>query len=152
MSTRIKCTTLFTLSAGTAGRREPSGVSAEMLTHWHQQRRSQSNFETILQVISIRSQPEDISDPAQIALKSAAELEQFGAAYQTQDSVAAWQFTFTVQHDSVFTGPDGELSALESDCDSVPVFKNLTESVELPDCLDLSPELRNIHFEKITEH
>jgi hypothetical protein len=62
MSFKISCYTLFDITqTGVINRGKPG--TDEDIDAWLVKRNTQCNFDTILQVISLRSQPEDISKP-----------------------------------------------------------------------------------------
>ena len=64
MNTRIKCYTLFDITnTGILSRKTPVNLLPEKVLDWETDRARQSNFDTIIQVISLRTQPEDITKP-----------------------------------------------------------------------------------------
>ena len=108
----------------------------------------QSNYETILQCIGIRAQPEDISMP----IKDSQRLSQpFGKKYKSKDFIPMWSFTFVVQQHSVFQLGEDELGGLYEDCDHVPMIIGLEEWNGLSGLLNINNDLKNIHFEVIDE-
>ena len=151
MSFRITCYTLFDITQTGVMNRSHPGVDEEM-TAWLHKRNTQCNFDTILQSISLRSQPEVINSPVKTEIKFD-EFTQFGFMFTQQDDKAypCWSFEFDVQHPGVFDNGITELGALYSDCDMVPMIKCGTEWDKLPAFLDTSDELRNIYF-KVTEN
>jgi hypothetical protein len=112
---------------------------------WLYKRNSQSNFDTILQAINLRSQPEIVIQPKQ--MKTMFGELKFGYVYEESVEVNYWTFQFTVSHSSVFNDGISELGALYSDCNGVPMIKCGTEWDKLSNILDTSDELRNIYFE-----
>jgi len=129
-------------------RRPPSNIDDTALKRWNNDRNRQCNFDTVLQVISLRSQPEDITVPEKQDI-TFAEFQHFGFLFDsTEDKqVPKWAFDFTVNYYSVFDDGISELGALYTDCDSVPMLTKLNEWDKLPNFLDISPELKNIYFE-----
>ena len=111
---------------------------------WIKRRNTQCNFDTILQVISLRSQPEVIKQPIQVELTD--ETEHFGFLYEKEPAYY-WKFEFEVQHSSVFENGISPLGALYKDCEGVPMITVDTQHSMCPKFLDISPELKNIHFE-----
>ena len=135
-------------NTGVLNRRPPSFLEDEKLGEWNKNKKRQCNFDTVLQVISLRSQPENITSPYTSAIKFE-EFDKFGFLFETTDDqlVTKWAFEFTVNYHGVFNDGITELGALYSDCDSVPMITGLSEWNKLPNFLDVSPELKNIYFE-----
>ena len=143
---KITCYTLFDITqTGVLNRPRPS-TDLDPET-WLHRRNTQCNFDTVLQAISLRSQPEMISTPQRIEIKFD-EFENFGFLFEQQEneSYPCWKFHFSVQYPSVFDDGINELGALYSDCDSIPMILCGTEWNKLPNFLDTSRELRNIYF------
>lgn len=142
MSQRIKCCTLFDITqTGVLNRaRSQSAVNDD----WLHRRNTQCNFDTVLQVISLRSQPEIIKVPHRIA----AETDMFGRMYNLCDvECPAWCFEFEVQHSSVFENGIQPLGLLYNDCHEVPMLHVSSHLSTLSPLLDTSLEFKNIHFE-----
>lgn len=150
MSYRIKCHTLFDITnTGVANRKIPSTLSIDEIDDWKKRRNTQSNYDTLLQVLGLRSQPEDISR----VIKSTVDFtdtDKFGFLFESETPQSYWSFEFSIFHTSVFDDGINELGALYSDCDNVPMIKVGTEWDKLPEFLDISPELRNIYFEVLS--
>ena len=148
MSFTVECYTLFDITnTGVLNRHKPDMENIEL---WKHKRNTQCNFDTILQAISLRSQPENITIPEKklIDLKN---NEMFGFLFENDDLVPYWHFNFTVAHSSVFYDGVNELGALFTDCDGIPMIKCGSEWDKLPSFLDTSEEVRNIYF-KITQY
>jgi hypothetical protein len=115
-------------------------------------RGQQSNLETILQIINMRSQPENISQITrqQVDVKNMSNYK-FGYTlsdeYHSVDTVNIWTFTFSVEHVDVFNNGIDELGYLLSDCDRVPMITDLLESFKLSNQISISDETRNVYFE-----
>jgi hypothetical protein len=116
------------------------------------QRNQQSNFETILQVVGMRSQPENISDSEILSVKID-ELSKYNFGYlyskkylKNVKTVTLWKFTFEVDRVAVFDNGITELGYLLQDCDGVPMITNLEETVKLSNHLNILDENRNINF------
>lgn len=144
MANRIKCYTLFDITKTGIRQRSkvPEGVDEAKFIY---QRNTQVNLDTVLQVISLRSQPELVSD----VIKNEIDLQEFGEfgfLYQQEEETCnCWEFVFEVQHHSVFD--DIELFGhLYRDCDHIPMIKLGTEFSKLTNFLDSSVEFKNIHF------
>jgi len=147
MSHKIACFTLFDITqTGVANRAKPE-VGKDPL-QWGHQRNTQCNLDTLLQAISLRSQPEVLMHPVK-EQKKLKELDYFGFLYNDEDTVVSyWHFEFMVQHPSVFEDGITNLGHLYNDCEGVPMIKCGTEYNKLNNFLDTSPELRNIYFIK----
>lgn len=148
MSHRITCYTLFDITnTGILNRARPG--EDQILEEWLHKRNTQANFDALLQIISLRSQPEVIKKPEKISIVFE-EFKKFGFFYlqQEQCTYPCWIFEFEVQHPSVFNDEGNELGHLYNDCDGVPMTKCGTECEFLSNFLDCSPELRNIYFVK----
>jgi hypothetical protein len=117
----------------------------EDISNWVNRRNTQCNFDTVLQVISLRSQPEVVRVPIGIEI-SDAELELFGFLY-SNEKINCWKFDFEIQHPSVFENGITPLGALYKDCEGVPMILCDNQHSMCPKFLVTSPELKNIHFE-----
>lgn len=144
MSHRICCYTLYDITqTGVTNRSKPQG---DDIQSWQYRRNTQCNFDTVLQVISLRSQPEVVKVPTKL-LMTEEDFNRFGFLYDTQEDCYCWKFEFEVQHSSVFKIGTDELSALYNDCDGVPMLLCEDNHKSLPNFLNTSVELKNIHFE-----
>lgn len=147
MSYRIKCYTLFDITrTGIFNRKAPINYNIEELKEWEYKRNSQSNYDTILQIISLRSQPENNTDVTKQKINFK-EFSNFGFLFEEEEDQTCWSFEFIINHRNVFHDGINELGALYSDADGVPILKLGNEWEKLPNFLDTSPELKNIHFE-----
>lgn len=136
MTVRIKCTTLFDITAtGVKNRFHKSRLPFNDTTgkiirsdlDWQRSRNQQSNWETVNQVISLRTLPEDISIP------------------RLADN--RWTFEFTVVDPDTINRDNDPVAALKDDCTGVPMVLGLLEAGELGSLLQ--PGV-NIWFESIT--
>ena len=147
MSYKITCYTLFDITpSGVLSRhRPPEGADVQEWTH---KRNTQCNFDTIIQAISLRSQPEVTRMPRKKKIKFD-EFDKFGFLFEQieNEEYDCWSFDFEIQHASVFYDGVSELGALFTDCANVPMIKCGTEWEKLPSFLDTTDELRNIYFE-----
>jgi hypothetical protein len=137
---KIQCRTLFDCSrTGVTGSFRPSeipyqdraGQAVNNHSDWHRSRNQQRNYETLLQIFGLRTQPQEISNP------------------QCQDSV--WEFSFISENEGVFgvhnnTDP---LAGLLIDCEGVPMIVNLTESDSVESMIITSGTQQNIWFKTI---
>ena len=120
MSFTVTCYVLFDITpTGIMNRNRPTEESD--LNVWITKRNTQCNFDTVIQAISLRSQPEQITNPKKIQIRFD-EFTDFGFLFeQTENEVYdCWTFKFDIHHPSVFDDGINELGALYSDCDNVP--------------------------------
>jgi len=144
MSFKVSCYTLFDITqTGVVNRSKPGMDDDPDL--WLHKRNTQCNFDTIVQAVSLRSQPENISVPSSSKIKFD-DFENFGFLLEHDEQVICWTFDFEIQHPSVFNDGTSDLGALYSDCDRVPMIKTKNIWDKLPAFLDSSDELRNIYF------
>lgn len=147
MSYKIRCYTLFDITkTNLVSRRPPIDVTDEKKKEWQTNRNSQLNFDTIVQVISLRSQPEEITDITKTTTNFK-EFDNFGFLFDDEENQDCWYFEFMISHAKVFDDGISELGMLYNDCEGVPMIKTGREWEKLPDFLDTSPELKNIYFE-----
>lgn len=142
---KIKCTTFFDVTrTGINTRRQEFNV---VDPNYNLKRSQQSNFETILQIVGLRSQPEEVTYPEKtMTLLSKMKM---GNRYESKIKIPVWHFTFEVSQDDVFSDESSPLGKLVQDCDSVPMITGLTEWNKMIQKLDTTAEFRNIYFEVI---
>ena len=108
---KIRCTTRFDITAtGVTGHYKPSRVPFTDLTgqtiateqDWNQARNQQRNWETITQLISLRTQVEDVTAPVH---------------HEGQ-----WTFEFSVESNTIFVSGTDPIGILKQDCDGVPML------------------------------
>lgn len=148
MSYTIRCRLLFDITnTGVTNRHRTKN---ENDPQWIFRRNTQCNFDTVIQAISLRSQPEDITTPDKMLIHLD-DTDNFGFLFKQgqEEEIPCWSFTFTINHADVFNDGTDELGSLYHDCDLVPMIKCGTEWSFLPEFLDTSDDLRNIHFEII---
>lgn len=144
MSDRIACYTLFDITqTHVLNRNKPVGDDIGL---WTQQRNSQANFDTILQCIGLRANPEIRKYPHK---KYKTRPLEFGFLIDEDIDLWYWKFEFTVSQMSVYDNENDPLGYLIQDCHEVPMLTCGTEAIDLPEFLDTTPELRNIYFKQI---
>lgn len=121
MTKRIRVTTRFDITAtGTRNRlgqhqlpfTDAAGRKIKNLADWQFSRNQQINWETMNQLISLRTLPENVEIPV----------------YDKQSD--SWSFVFTIPDIST-VGTDSEpFKYLLRDCEGVPMISNLTESIQ----------------------
>ncbi len=129
---KIKCTTLFDITrTNVSNRRQWLQITPE---GGQKERNQQSNFETVLQVISLRCQPENITDPVK---------GNSGFWGKTK----AWQFSFTIEQPAILLQDGDPVGVLKIDCEGVPMIVGLDEKSGLMPVLHHEGPMKNIHFE-----
>lgn len=142
---KIKCTTLFDITrTGVNTRRQEHGVTD---LSYQKKRNQQSNFETVIQLIGLRSQPEDINYPEKIMMTLI--NSNMGTEYNMKSKIPVWTFTFVVHQPEIFEDDDDKLGKLVQDCSGVPMITGLEEWSKLGRILETSVDFRNIYFEVI---
>jgi hypothetical protein len=89
-----------------------------------QERNQQRNWETLLQCIGLRTQPQNIIEPVSM-LENINYLE-FGDFYPGEQRVWAW--SWTVEREGVYDLPGAPLGGLLQDLEQVPIVTGLTET------------------------
>jgi len=134
---KILCRTLFDCTpTGITGSFKPSqlpfvdkaGTEINSVLDWNRARNQQRNFETVVQIISLRGQPSDITAP--------------------EMSHGAWQFMFDIDTPGVYSinGDVDNLDILLDECDGVPMIVGLGEQSDLAATLCAKGEQPNIWF------
>jgi hypothetical protein len=137
---KIICKTLFDCTyTGVTGNfrpgqipfRDRAGQAIEEIADWNKSRNQQRNWETILQLISLNTQPQDIVLP--------------------QCNNGTWQFEFRVESADVFAANNSTdpLAGLKQNCTGVPMIVNLNETSTIEPVLSASGSQQNIWFETI---
>lgn len=140
MNFRIICYTLFNITQTGITARAKQDI--DNITIWTQKRNTQWNFDTIVQLISLRAQPDILIYPEVIL----ADKKNFGKIYENEKNLKCWKFIFSVQHGSVYDNGNNELGYLYEDCHNIPMLLIGDESKKLKPILDTSTEFRNIYF------
>lgn len=130
---KIRCYTLFDCTAtGIKGRNRHRGLpmttaQAQVLTDEQQlalAMNQQRNWDTFLQILSLRTQPEILLEPRLITDPTVIRVGLGRAGSR------AWMFEFSTDREDVFLQAGDKLGCLHSDSQGVPMLKNLTESAE----------------------
>ena len=129
---RIQCQTLFDITAtGVTGHiklgRMPFTDQADNritdTESWNRSRNQQRNWETITQLIGLRTQPTDLTMPVKIN--------------------DGWQFEFEIDNENLFLDNLDPLAVLKADCSGVPMLTGLSETQALTTVLTVD---KNIWF------
>ena len=110
---------------------------------WNKSRNKQRNWETVVQVLGLRSFPNIVSTP--ITIFDDLSNYEFGSDYIGKENI--WVFRFTTEQSGLFTGTNGPTEMLELDLHQVPITTNLDETVNInPAIIDtLSLTTRNLY-------
>lgn len=137
---RIDVVTYFDCTqTGTTSYRKIKNSELTTVEEWDFSRNQQRNFETIIQCVSLRANPDDITKPTFITNK---------------DGMKHWTFSFTISHDGAFATEDDETGLLKEAINGVPMIVGLTETYKvgfLTPYLVATGENQNIYFEVIKE-
>jgi hypothetical protein len=139
MTVTIQCATLFDITETgvrnhTANARLPfqdqAGQDIDTESAWVRSRNQQRNWETLNQIMALRTLPENISSPVR----------------QESEQGHTWQFEFDVPDLSAVSEGDAALSLLLQDCEAVPMITGLSESADLEPVLRTRGAAANIWF------
>jgi len=89
-----------------------SGKSIATLDDWNFSRNQQRNWETILQCVSLQTQPMNVSEPQLIKKKEN----------------TLWTFSFGIEHRGIFTKDNDQLGLLKEAVHGVPMIVGLDET------------------------
>ena len=134
MNQKIEVATYFDCTeTGVRSHRRNNDTSPE---DWNFKRNQQRNFETILQVISLRCQPLNIQGPYVFTEEKSGNL--------------AWHFSFTTDRQDIFLKDNDPVGWLKIDCSGVPMLLGLGETKKdlfFSPYLVTSGDLINIFFQ-----
>ena len=135
---RVKCSTRFDITeTGVKNRshkarivfRDDTGREITNELEWNRARNQQCNWETVNQVISLRTLPENISRPVHKA------------------DIGIWTFEFAVVDPASITHDSNPVGYLLNDCADVPMILGLNETPDITPFLISSGPDANIWFE-----
>jgi|SaaInlStandDraft_3_1057020.scaffolds.fasta_scaffold31742_2 hypothetical protein len=118
---------------------------------WLFARRQQSNYETLLQVLSLRIQLFDVKYPKLKKYKDLINIHpdiSFGNAYDISGDILIWSFIFRHEAAEALSANNSPVGLLYSDCANVPIMCGLTSNIESK-YIDISTEHSNIYFKEI---
>lgn len=134
---RFACQTKFDITAtGITGHcraermpfKDRSGQIIRDQDAWNRARNQQRNWETILQILSLRTQLFDVTDPMQDATGT------------------YWMFEFESDRDGVFGPIENPVAVLMQDADGVPMLRELNNDPDIEPVLLTSGPRQNIWF------
>jgi hypothetical protein len=137
---KIICRTLFdcshtgvtgTFRSGAVPFVDRAGQKVDNIDSWNRSRNQQRNYETLLQIFGLRTQPQDIVGPNR--------------------KNKTWEISFVSEVEAVFEilGNADRLILLKQDCEGVPMMLNLLENKKIQPVLCTSGRDQNIWFELI---
>lgn len=140
---RYACQTLFDITAtGVTGHfrltRMPfvdqAGQQIKDQLSWDRSRNQQRNWETLMQILSLRTQLFDITNPV------------------VDSTGSRWMFEFETETDGVF-GPDSDpCEILRIDAEGVPMLRELNNDPDIEPVLRTSGARQNIWFATIDKY
>ena len=103
----------------------------------------QNNFQTLQQIINIRSLIEDNADPS-VATEDVS--GKFGKRIQGEHKV--WTYEFIIDRPEVFHDGKDPIGFLKEDFHNVPIIGSLTETINIPSTFKVNKgDYTNITFE-----
>lgn len=140
MSMKVRCRCCFDITATGVKHnfngarlpfRDKTGAVIDSEKAWHRSRNQQRNWETLLQIISLRTLPAEVTDPRPV-----------------QDAVQKyWQFDFVVDQPGSLQLDGDPVGLLLNDSDGVPMHKDLNEDDIAADCLIPKGSGANVFFD-----
>jgi hypothetical protein len=111
------------------------------------ERNQQRNWETVIQCMSLRTQPQHIQDPVVADINDVSALE-FGDMYTGPQRV--WTWMWAIENTEVYDFPNKPLAGLQKDFEQVPIITYLTETARfmLPIFYPYGT-IKNIYFQQI---
>lgn len=136
---RVRCWTTFDITVTgvrnnfNINRLPLKDASGQIITtreQWHRSRNQQRNWDTINQLVSLRTLPHSVSLP------------------QCQDTgdVRLWEFEFSIDQEDSLAEGDNMFGSLERDCRGVPMITGMDETAGQIQVLEPSS---NIGFERV---
>lgn len=111
------------------------------------ERNQQRNWETVLQTIGLRTQPQMIKGPVSTE-SNLTDGWDFGEAYQGRHKI--WIWTFAVEHSDVYLTNDDPIGGLLKDFEQIPIIQGLEETARfmLP-IFHPHGAIKNIYFKNL---
>ena len=88
------------------------GHKINTIDDWNFSRNQQRNWETILQVVSLKTQALDITNPV----------------IMTREDKKVWQFSFAIEHEDIYNDGTDKLGLLKQEVHGVPMIIGLNET------------------------
>jgi hypothetical protein len=138
---KFACQTLFDITAtGITGHcktarmpfQDRAGQTIHDVESWHRSRNQQRNWETITQILGLRTQLFDLTDPM---------VDQTGSR---------WMFEFETETDGIY-GPESDpVAVLRADAAGVPMLRELNNDPDIETVLVTEGSRQNIWFAPIS--
>lgn len=92
------------------------------------ERNQQRNYETVLQVLGLRTQPHILLPPTVIDIANGLASRWFGETYHQCSVHRVWEFYFRADRTDAYAIGDNKVGGLLQDFEQVPVVTGLTET------------------------
>jgi hypothetical protein len=138
---RYACQTLFDITAtGITGHFKPNKIPSQDSAgqtirdseSWNRSRNQQRNWETLTQILGLRAQLFEVTDPVQDRTGS------------------RWMFEFETDRDGVFGSDTNPTEILELDAAGVPMLRELNNDPDIDPFLVTTGSRQNIWFAAIS--
>jgi hypothetical protein len=138
---KFVCQTLFDITAtGVTGHfksarlpfQDQAGQNIHDMESWNRSRNQQRNWETITQILSLRTQLFDLTNPI------------------TDQNSTRWMFEFETEYDGVYGDEADPVAVLRSDADGVPMLRELNNDPDIESILITTGPKQNIWFATLT--
>jgi hypothetical protein len=138
---KFACQTLFDITAtGITGHckqsrmpfQDRAGQVIRDSESWNRSRNQQRNWETLTQILSLRTQLFEITEPIQ------------------DQSGTRWMFEFETETEGVYGPTDDPVSVLRSDAQGVPMLRELDNDPDIETVLVTEGPRQNIWFAPIS--
>lgn len=124
---KYKCQTLFDITATGVTGHHKSKTGME-LTEWNRKRNQQRNWETITQILGLRTQVFELTKPIK------------------DITGTRWMFEFETESDGVYGPENDPTSVLRDDAEGVPMLRELDNDPDIESVLVTSGPRQNIWF------
>jgi hypothetical protein len=138
---KFACQTLFDITAtGVTGHckttrmpfQDHAGQVIQDTASWNRSRNQQRNWETLTQILSLRTQLFEITQPI------------------SDQTGTRWRFEFETESDGVYGPDDDPVSVLRSDAAGVPMLRELNNDPDIDTVLITEGPRQNIWFAPIS--
>jgi hypothetical protein len=125
---KLKVRTLFDITAtGVTGHYKSARAHYDTQEAWDRARNQQRNFETLQQILSLRTNLAEITRPVE------------------HDSV--WEFEFEIESDGVYGTTDDPTGILRGDAVGVPMLRELNNDPDIDPVLVVGGPRQNVWFD-----
>lgn len=101
------------------------GLSLTNEQEYNFARKQQSNYEVLIQTLSLRTQVHDISNCK--VVNENVKKHKFDKSYKGKHNV--WSFTYNVEHTDALARNNNPIGVLLQDCHNLPMLTDLNETV-----------------------